>query len=90
MERQEVYKLIDGERTYQDMRWNETTTSSGGKHSPEEWFMYIEDYIHEAKHELSRLPNAIAVPRAMSIMRKVGAMAVAAMEQNGAPPREIA
>ena len=50
--RQEVYKLIDGERAYQQHKWNETT-SSKGHHSVEEWFMYIEDYVNEAKHILS-------------------------------------
>ena len=65
MQRQDVYKLIDGERDYQDSRWNESTTASKGLHSPEEWFMYIENYVNEAKHILSReavqspYPNAI-------------------------------
>jgi hypothetical protein len=87
MKREEVYKAIDTERDYQDVRWTEDTTASGGKHSPEEWFMYIEDYVNEAKHILSREPIDTAYPKAMSIMRKVGAMAVCAMEQNGTTNR---
>jgi hypothetical protein len=88
MKREDVYKAIDTERDYQDAIWNEDTTASGGKHSPEEWCMYIEDYINEAKHILSREPINTAYPKAMSIMRKVGAMAVCAMEQNGTTNRQ--
>ena len=87
MKREDVYLLIDGEREYQDLRWNAETTLSEGKHTPEEWFFYIEDYIREAKHILSRNPIPACYPLAMGIMRKVAAMAVCAMEQNGAPRR---
>jgi hypothetical protein len=87
MTRTEVYALIEGERKYQDERWNPQTTSSGGVHSPEEWFMYIEDYVSEARHVLSRLPVDRAYPEAMGIMRKVAALAVCAMEQNKTPAR---
>lgn len=88
LSREEVYKLIDGERDYQDERWNANTTSSGGRHeNPEEWIMYMEDYLAEAKHLLSR-NNRDINPKAMAIIRKVTAMGVAAMEQIGAPERE--
>lgn len=85
--REQVYKIIDGEREYQNSRWNENTTSSKGIHSPEEWFMYIEDYVNEAKHILSRENVQSAYPKAMAIMRKVASMAVCAMEQIDTPSR---
>jgi hypothetical protein len=81
MNRQDVYKLIDGERDYQDSRWNENTTATKGKHSPEEWIVYMEDYLAEAKHILSRESAPKAYEDAMAILRKVTAMGVAAMEQ---------
>jgi len=87
LNRQEVYKLIDGERDYQDSLWNSETTTSDGIHSFEEWLVYIEDYTAEAKHILSRNPKQEADPEAAAILRKVAAMAVCAMEQHGAPPR---
>ena len=87
MERTKVYELIDSERSYQDRKWNELTTTSKGFHSPEDWFMYIEDYVNEARHILSREARQIAYPKAMEIMRKVGAMAVHAMEQIDTVPR---
>ena len=86
--RPEVYEALDGERAYQDTRWNSDTTSSGGLHSFEEWFTYMEDYIAEAKHVLSRHVKKDADFVASHIMRKVTAMGVAAMEQLGAPKRD--
>jgi len=85
--RQEVYSAIDSERDYQDRRWNPQTTTSGGKHSLEEWLVYMEDYINEAKHIMSRSSKQESEPQALNIMRKVAAMAVSAMEQHGAPQR---
>ena len=88
MKREDVYKLIDGEREYQDSRWNADTTASAGLHSPEEWVMYMEDYLTEAKHILSRENVQTAYPKAMEIVRKVAAMAICAMEQIETAPRK--
>lgn len=89
MERSQVYKLIDGERDYQDKKWNDDTTISGGRHyQPEEWITYMEDYLAEAKHVLSRKPAQISIPEAMGIIRKVTALGVNAMEHIDTPPRE--
>ena len=85
--REEVYKLIDGERDYQDSKWNEQTTTTGGNHSATEWLAYMEDYIAEAKHALARGASQDSTPVAMNIMRKVVAMGVCAMEQLGSTPR---
>lgn len=87
LSREEVYKIIDSERAYQDAKWNEETTTSGGNHSATEWFSYMEDYIAEAKHFLARNPAQEATPTAMALMRKVVAMGVCAMEQLGSTPR---
>lgn len=88
MTRKEVYEIIDSERDYQDSRWNESTTSSAGKHSPEEWIIYMENYLLEAKHILSRENVQTAYPKAMNIIRKVAAMAVCSMEQLGTERRK--
>lgn len=85
--RQEVFALIDGERAYQEIRWNEKTTPTEGNHSPQEWLTYIRDYTEEALHIGSRESDATARPKQMDIMRKIATLAVAAMENNGAPPR---
>ena len=89
MERKDVYKLIDGERDYQNIKWNSETTTSDGIHSVEEWIVYIEDYLDQAKHVLARESKQIADTIAMDIMRKVAAMAVCAIEQHGTSARDI-
>ena len=83
--REEVYIALDGERAYQ-RKWEKS--ESEGKHSFEEWFTYMEDYIDEAQHILSREMKQDADLRVQNIMRKVTALGVAAMEQLGAPRRE--
>jgi len=83
MDRTDVYKLIDEERNYQDKKWNFKSPPSNGTHSWEDWFVYIEDYVNEAKHILSRNPKMEGDKFAAHSMRKVAAMAVCAMEQNG-------
>jgi hypothetical protein len=89
MKREDVYKLIDGERDYQDWRWNGATTSSGGHHyTVEEWLIYIQDYLSEAQHIMARVPRQTANPQAMSIIRKIAGMCVCAMEKIDTPARE--
>lgn len=86
--RQTAYLAIDGERAYQDKRWNAETTTSAGNHSFEEWLAYIEDYVNEAKHTLSREANQTTEQRVQHIMRKIAALSVAAMENTGVAFRE--
>ena len=86
--RPEVYAAIDGERDYQDSRWNSETTTSEGKHELEEWLIYIDDYVTEAKHTIARLPRQESSPKVLASLRKIAAMCVCAMEQHGAPRRE--
>ena len=82
---QDVMGAIASERSYQNYRWPE---SGHSQHSLEEWFVYMEDYIHEAKHLLSRESYETCGQKCLDIMRKVTAMGVAAMEYHGAPRRE--
>ena len=88
MEREEVYKIIDGERDYQDERWCEHTTASGGKHKPGEWLSYIYEYWFRANRVNSTVSEPDASNEVMDNIRKIAAMCVAAAEQNGCPPRE--
>jgi hypothetical protein len=86
MKRDEVYRLIDGERDYQDKFYKHPVIIGEKEHSPEEWLMYMEDYIGEAKHLLSRGKGPVNV-QAMSNIRKIAALAVAAMEEHDTPER---
>lgn len=83
--RNEVYEALDSERRYQNVRWPGHVHTN---HSLEEWIVYMEDYLAEAKHLLSRHASAVADPQALDIIRKITAMGVACMEFHGAPKRE--
>jgi hypothetical protein len=78
-----VYLAIEGERAYQDRKWPDNL------HSTLEYLVYMEDYIAEAKRVLSRRPDPEAKEFALHTVRKVAAMAVAAMEQNGVKTRDV-
>ena len=89
MERNEVFALLNGERAYQDIRWANDQAERGTHiHNPTEWLVYIQDYLQEALHIASREDDQIAHPKIMEIIRKIGGMSVAAMEQNGCEPRK--
>lgn len=92
MSRKEVYRLIDGERDYQDSRWSNIFESRNNKpdvpdesKSIAEWLNYIEFHLNEAKHAV----YALEPKDATASIRKVAALAVRAMEIHGAPERKI-
>jgi len=85
--RQEVYAAIDGERRYQDALWDDY--SSPNKQTVEAWLVYMQDYLTEAMHIISRGADSTAKPKALASIRKITAMGVACMEQNGAPERNV-
>lgn len=89
MDRYQVFAMLNGERDYQDKKWNEDTTASGGKHSPAEWLVYMQDYLSEAMHYASRRAEPDSGLLVMATIRKIAAMGVCAMEQNGCPGREL-
>lgn len=78
MERNEVYRLIDGERAYQQAQGKPDKRTTG------EWLDSIDYYMNaawlqgEEDNEAERLAS----------IRKVAALAVACLEQYGCSPRE--
>lgn len=85
--RSEVYEAIDTERDYQDQRWNENTTTTGGIHTVATWLTFIRTYVREAEEIVSRNGEPKASQQALHTIRKIAGMAVACMEQHGAPHR---
>lgn len=85
--RAEVYSAIDGERDYQRKWEDPNMTDSGGRHSQVEFLVYIQDYVNEALHVASRKPDPEAREFCAHSLRKIAALAVAAMEQNGVRTR---
>lgn len=84
--REEVINAIHGERAYQDAKW---AGEPHHQHSTAEWLLFIEDYVQEAKRVLTRREEPFASEFARHTLRKIGAMAVAALEQNGVVYREL-
>jgi len=88
MERTEVYKCLDTERDYQDLRWSTRRTADGTpdeEKPPAEWINYIEYHVTAAKNEVYKLDTE----EALAHVRKVAALAVRCLELHGCPEREI-
>lgn len=78
MKRPNVYRRIDGERDYQDIKW-------GGKdhdlfHKPNDWLGFIANQVIKGLAESSGLGK-------MARIRKIAGLAVAAMETTETPER---
>lgn len=91
MNRAEVFAAIDTEREYQIRRWGfrDENRMIEAPHSLEEFLLYMEDYMHEARHQLSRLPEPEAREIALHTLRKVVTLGIAAHEQLGCPHRDL-
>ena len=85
--RSEVYRVIDGERDYQDSLI--PTSSCEGRHTVAEFLLYMDDYLREAKTVASRTWGETADPKTLDIIRKITALGVVCMEQNGVVERKI-
>lgn len=75
MDRNEVYRLIDGERAYQQAQ------NLSDELSPTQWIDTIQYYVDKSWE--NTFPDAI-----MPNIRRIAALAIAALEQHGCPPRE--
>lgn len=88
MERQEVYKRLDTERDYQDLRWTPRREANGTPDEEKpvaEWVNYMEYHLQEAKNAIYNLNTE----EALAQVRKVTALGVRAMELHGCPERKI-
>jgi hypothetical protein len=83
LQRNEIYKRINGERDYQDQRWHGCVPDE--EKGIAEWINYIEFHLEKAKERVYHLnPD-----EALAELRKVAALAVRAMEIHGCPERII-
>lgn len=74
--RNEVYNAIDGERKYQEKRWERPAHN----HSNTEYLVYIDHYVKQAFAAVSTQDGDVST---LPALRKIAALAVAAMEENG-------
>lgn len=88
MERKKIYKRIDTERDYQDLRWTPRRAANGvadEDKSPAEWLNYMEYHLGEAKRE----DYMLNTEEVLAHVRKIAALAVRCMELHGCPKRVI-
>jgi len=88
MEKNEVYKGIDGELDYQQLRWVVRRDANGTPDEtkpPAEWLSYIRKHVRLADDAIYNLDDA----EAMAQFRKIAGLAVRAMMIHGCPERVI-
>ena len=83
MKRSEVYKLIDGEREYQDSARPLVGAKPDSEHSVADWVLFLEHLLSEAKYEIYNIDDAAA----LQYVRKLTAVGVACMENHETKPR---
>ena len=88
MKREDVYKLIDGEREYQK-KWDAQRIEKGlptrDKYATvESWILWMEDYLTRAR---TAATNDTDKTTALEHIRKVTALGVACMENNDTSAR---
>lgn len=83
----EALEAIRSERQYQDALWGDE--ESHGQHAVAEFVLFMEDYLAEARRQLSRNAGKEANELALHTIRKVCALGTIAMERWGAPHRDI-
>lgn len=85
MKRETVYKIIDGERNYQDQQWSENAIENNNPLRVGEDLALIEVYLRKAFDSWSteRRPEV----KTMDIVRKIAGICVRSMETNNTQPR---
>lgn len=83
-----AYAAIDSERDYQDTKY---PTVGGYSATPEGFLLIAEELLTQARADITKghLPPLGDGSVALEYMRKLGATAVRAMEQHGAPVRKV-
>lgn len=81
--RSEVYSALDTERDYQDRVWGDGVTAN--RLTIGEFLLNIEVQLTKARMLWADEPKPEL--NTLEFIRKIGGLAVNAMEQHGAPPR---
>lgn len=84
--RDEAYTILDGERDYQNIKY---PAQNGLSASPEGFLLVVEELSQQARSAITagQLPPLGDGSVALDFLRKIGATAVRAIEQYGAPAR---
>ncbi len=82
--REEVYRLIDGERAHQEQKWG---TIEAHPHEVGGWLLIMEQLL--AKARAAWVGSRGDTP-ALDELRQVVSTGIACLEQHGCPPRKRA
>jgi uncharacterized membrane protein len=89
MSREEVFKVLDGEREYQNSKWSPYHLTDGipADHTKSvgDFITYMDDYFRKAKEQYTTETGSRG---ALENLRKVAALAVACFERHGVPERK--
>jgi hypothetical protein len=81
MKRKDIYKVIDGERNYQDSKWGKQTRL---KKRTENFIVYMQAYLNQAVNDIAFNKGD---GKALDTLRKVVGLGIACFEINGVPKR---
>jgi len=84
MRREEVYKIIDNERNYQDRKWGVMAHDEG--HGVNDFILYMQHYLTKS---IAEATNNWSNEKSLDELRKVVALGIACMEVHGAPERYV-
>jgi hypothetical protein len=84
---EDVFEAIRKEREYQDRLWGDT--AEAGVHNVTEYILFMQNYLREAEDIVCRKAAPQCNEDALHIIRKIAAMAVCCMEQNGIVERDM-
>jgi len=85
MNREKVYERLDGERDYQDIKWNSPNNKGSLDRTVDEFATYIQHYSNHLINVAAMTDND---KEKLEVIRKIGALAVACGEAHGLPERE--
>lgn len=88
MKKKKVYKRVDGELEYQELKWVVRRDANGTPDEskpPAEWVNYMQHHMNEANTAIYNLDDE----EALAQIRKVVALGVRALMIHGCPEREI-
>lgn len=84
MNRSDVYKLVDGEREYQDSKRPCVDVKEDSEHSVADWVIFLDKLVQDAKMAVYHLDEKAVLEN----VRKITAVGVACMECFDTPPRK--
>lgn len=85
--REQTYQAIDSERDYQQSMIRAAGRYEEETKPLEAYVLYMNQYLEKVKNNLSFCWGPKSIEAALEDLRKVAALAVAAMETHGAPKR---